>query len=174
MQSTIRLAYDNDDRMSIRSITEFSTQLGVDYDVYASRKLKQDVYRLTDGFKFYSGNKTSGVWVIADKGYLTTGAFLPKWARRWLMPKCAQGTAAIVHSLLTETGNTTAILKQGIPIPLSHAEANRLFDEAMRVVGVFYVKRKILFLAAEWYRLIRKKYRVKSDLKATLEHHYIR
>ena len=104
-----------------------------------------DTWVVIGGVNFYVGTRTREYWVSVPKGYQITGADIPSYFQRWIHPTTMQGKAAIIHNYLCRTGRVRI---DGVQVVVSRRCANRIFNEAMKVAGVGWWKRLVLFFVA--------------------------
>jgi hypothetical protein len=104
-----------------------------------------DTWVVIGGVSFYVGTRTKEYWVYVPKGYQITGADVPRYFQRWLLPTTMEGKAAIIHNYLCRTGRVRI---DGEQVVVHRPEANRIFYEAMKVAGVGWCKRYTLYLVA--------------------------
>lgn len=129
---------------------------------------------VTRGFEYYIGNKEDNTYIYIPKGYLTDGATAPKWVRRWIPAWGNYGGAAIVHDYLCEY---LEMRSQGELICITRAKGDYIFYEAMKVLGVPFVKRSLMYLAVRVYsitvsRNLATPWFMKRSLEADLERQY--
>jgi hypothetical protein len=107
-----------------------------------------DTWVVIGGVSFYVGIRNRGsknYWVYVPKGYSVTGADIPAYFQRWILPTTNAGKAAIIHNYLCRTGRVRI---NGVQVVVDRKEAARIFYQAMRVAGVWLGKRFVLYLAA--------------------------
>lgn len=124
------------------------------YDSEATNKLGRDYWRLVTDVKFYVGDRSDNVWVYIPRGFLTDGATVPRlfW---WLVPPLGRhGLAAIVHDYLCE--HETLYTEEGLT-QITRAEADKIFNEAMRVSQVNRLVRYTMYAAVRLYAFFSKK-----------------
>lgn len=122
--------------------TLFDAPLSVIHDKAASAKLGKKYWRVTVSFKFYVGAEIEDTWVYVPEGYLTDGATTPKFLW-WLLPPWGEyGQAAVVHDILCDD---LLIWKAGQLHAISRKEADDIFYEAMKVAGVSFWKRWLMY-----------------------------
>lgn len=113
--------------------TRFSAPVAIEYAHAESKKLGRDLWRVTDGFKYYVGEENSDKWIDVPRGYLTDGASVPRMLWAVVPPWGSYGAAVIVHDILCEYLTVTLA---GKPHKISRVEADRILAEAMQVLGV--------------------------------------
>lgn len=98
------------------------------------------LYEVQIDFEYHIGKEGSGEIVKVPKGFITDGASIPKFA--WSIiggPLGKYAPAAIVHDILYVRGTYTRRKTDGI------------FLEAMKVLGVFWLKRRTMWLAVRMF-----------------------
>lgn len=118
-------------------------------DSDTSIRTGMDTWVVIGGVSFYVGTRKKEYWVHVPKGYLITGADIPPYFQRWIPPTTEQGKAAILHNYLCRTGRVRI---NGTQVVVDRAEAGRIFYQAMRVAGVWWPKRVILYWVARLYK----------------------
>ncbi len=91
------------------------------------------LYKTTVAFEYYVGSEDSNDTISIPKGYETDGASIPKFA--WSLiggPLGKYAPAAVLHDLLYYTQTRT------------RKESDRIFLEAMKVLGVNRFKRWLM------------------------------
>lgn len=96
---------------------------------------------------YYIGPRVNEHWVCVPNGYRVTGPCVPDFFKDWIKPWDKDGHAVIVHNYLCKIGTSRM---NGERITLSRRKANKVFLEAMGVLGVPLWKRVVLYLAACW------------------------
>lgn len=127
------------------SYLRFDTTKRVEWDLESSVDNSADVYRVIGSMSFYVGERNREYWVHVPHGHRVTGADIPELFRDWIKPTSKEGKAAIIHHYLCSTGKVK-IHKTRMCI--NRTEANWIFLQAMRVAGVGFLKRWIIFLVA--------------------------
>lgn len=87
-------------------------------------------------FRYHVGAENSGEVIDIEKGTITDGATIPWWA--WSIiggPLGPYAPAAVVHDVLYVRGTYT------------RRKSDRIFLEAMKVLKVFWLKRRTMWLA---------------------------
>lgn len=143
---------------------QFDTDLVIQYDSKVSQTLDKDFWRVVKSFTFTVGEGEKAYSVHVPAGFLTDGASVPRpfW---WLLPPWSSyGQAAVMHDLLCETMVQTV---NGAEEPINRAHADWLFREAMKLCGVSYVKRTIMYWGVRFFtglhmRWHRKRYAQKA------------
>jgi hypothetical protein len=127
----------------------FSAPMHVQYDAVASRALGSDHWRVTQGFRYYIQNYDHPAWVYVPAGYLTDGASVPRLFWSLIPPWGAYGQAAVVHDIVCEYLSVTV---DGQPRPVSRSTCDQILLEAMAVLEVPSIKRKVISSAVGLYR----------------------
>lgn len=133
------------------SFTNFTSEAMLQYAREESKILKQDVWRVTEDFKYYLNNCNRELWVSVPRGYLTDGASVPRVLWALIPPHGAYGAAAIVHDILCEY---LSITKNGLPYSISREFADNVLAEAMEVLGVSAKDRRLINLGVAGYRRV--------------------
>lgn len=115
------------------------------YSAELSAKNGVDTWVVLGNMFYYVGQRDEKNWIQIPKGYRITGAKVPRFMRSWLKPCEQGGQAAILHNYLRETGKGKF---DGIRRKVTKKEADRIFLEAMRVVGIPLFKRWALYAGA--------------------------
>jgi hypothetical protein len=98
------------------------------------------------------GKKEDNCWVYVPAGYLTDGASVPAIFWGMLPPWGIYGQAAVLHDYLCEF---LSITRNGVPERISRKQADQIFDEAMKVIGVPDTTRHVLVGAVSIYRTVK-------------------
>lgn len=106
--------------------------------------------QLLKGFSYDVGEVGSGERIDVPMGFVTDFASVPRGFWSFEPPLGAAGKAAVVHDFLYATGGTG--LWRGVPMisrptPYSRAEADGIFRQALKVLGVPAWKRSLLWAA---------------------------
>ncbi|MFJ7316815.1 DUF1353 domain-containing protein, partial [Pseudomonas sp. NPDC098747] len=88
-------------------------------------------------------------WVHVPAGYLTDGASVPRLFWSLIPPWGAYGQAAVVHDIVCEYLSVTV---DGQPQPVTRSACDQILLEAMTVLEVPTVKRKIISGSVGLYR----------------------
>lgn len=131
------------------SFTQFSAPLLIQHDPLASAVLGEDYWRVAKSFRYDIGFEGSQRWVTVPAGYLTDGASVPRIAWSIIPPWGSYGQAAVVHDLLCEY---LTVVENGLPVPITRAEADAIFLEAMTVLKVPEETRELMSNAVDLYR----------------------
>lgn len=124
------------------------------FDNYATNVLGRDYWRLMRDMKFYVGDRADDVWVYVPRGFLTDGATVPRllW---WLVPPQGRhGMAALVHDYLCEH---QTLYSKGELIKIERKQADKIFNEAMKVSQVNTVIRWVMYGAVRAWGIFSKK-----------------
>ena len=153
-------------------IVSFTAKPLIYYDDDASKLLGGDYYRVAESFRYYLGEKYAEQWVYVPAGMLTDLASIPSivWS---ILPPCGKyGAAAIVHDRLC---NTLQITVSGKLVPITRARADEILGEAMEVLEVPWVKRKLISSAVAMYRWVSRTDKpVVSEMQLQLERDWVR
>lgn len=136
------------------TFTNFNTALKLEYLKDYSIIKNQDYWKVIDGFTYYSeilGNQGK-LWVKVPDGFYTDGATIPKVFWSWLPPLSQYGQAAVLHDFLREKGlayfdSEEYIGNEYKELTVTIKQSDYIFLEAMRVLGVGWFKRTVMFLA---------------------------
>lgn len=124
------------------------------FDDYATNVLGRDYWRLMRDMKFYVGEREDDVWVYVPAGFLTDGATVPRlmW---WLVPPQGRhGMAALVHDYLCER---QTLYSKGELIKIDRKQADKIFNEAMKVSQVNTGIRWLMYGAVRLWGIFSKK-----------------
>lgn len=100
---------------------------------------------VSGGLSYYIGPRKEENWVYVPNGYRVTGADVLRPFKDWIKPCDEHGQAVIIHNYLCSTAK---VRMDGERQVLTRKTANKVFLEAMTVLGVPWIKRKILYWAA--------------------------
>lgn len=138
------------------SFTRFNTSLKLEY-IHGSNK---DLWRLLEGFSFYSDKIIPGKRIIVDvpAKLITDGASVPRLLWSWIPPLGDYGQAAVLHDYARTIG-VYSLHGEGLEDPLSPRvlttkQADDLFLEAMEVLKVSRFKRTVMYLAVRAYAIL--------------------
>ncbi|MFJ7316765.1 DUF1353 domain-containing protein [Pseudomonas sp. NPDC098747] len=130
-------------------MSRFSAPLRVQYDAEASKALGGDHWRVTQDFRYYIQHHEYPAWVHVPAGYLTDGASVPRLFWSLIPPWGAYGQAAVVHDIVCEYLSVTV---DGQPQLVTRSACDQILLEAMTVLEVPTVKRKVISGAVGLYR----------------------
>lgn len=141
---------------------------------YAKEILGKEHWVVTKGFEFYVGQKQEDHFVYIPNGYLTDGATVPSFLKRLVPTWGTYGAATIVHDYLCEH---LEVVVKGQRVKITRAESDRIFLEAMEVLGVPKWRRYPMYIAVRLYsKLVAKDkptpWRDKFELEIKLRLHY--
>lgn len=131
------------------SFTEFSAPLNIQYDAEASKALGKDHWRVTKEFRYYIRCQDGGEWVYVPAGYLTDGASVPRLFWPFIPPWGAYGQAAVVHDIICEYLSITV---DGAPHSITREACDEILFDAMAVLEVPVIKRRIIAVGVRLYR----------------------
>lgn len=153
---------------------QFDAELYVQFDHEASKTLDKDYWRIAHAFRYYIDPTEAGEfrqWVYVPLGFLTDGASVPRpfW---WLLPPWGDyGQAAVVHDILCET--FTVYDAAFMPVKINRERADKIFREAMKVAGVNWLTRQVMYYGVRlWAKLGGKPNYARLALKRKLEAEY--
>lgn len=140
----------------MQSFASFNAPMLVIPHPFATAELKKKYWVVSEPFSYYLDDK--GSHVLVPKGFLTDGASVPKIFHRMLPPWGEYGQCAIVHDYLCETGRYYVRNSKGqFDIQtINRKQADEIFFEAMRRIGVPSNKRKYIETAVKLYRVVSK------------------
>ena len=127
------------------SYRKFDATKRVTIDNDLTQKVGETTYAVNGCMSFYVGNRDREYWVHVPHGHRLIGADIPKLFRDWIKPNSIAGKAAVVHHYLCAVGKVRI---KKVRFTVDRYEANLVFLQAMKVAGVFALKRWIIFLAA--------------------------
>lgn len=127
------------------SYLKFDASKRVTVDEESSELHGETIYATSGCMSFYVGARDREYWVHVPHGYKLSGANLPKFFRDWIRPDSVHGKAVVIHHYLCNTGKVK-IAK--VRMTVGRYEANTVFLEAMKVAGVGFFKRWLLYGAA--------------------------
>lgn len=116
-------------------MSQFTTKLVVE-------KINNIYWKLLEGFEYHVGTYPSDEIIKVPAGFITDFASVPKMFRGLIKRDGKHGKAAVIHDYCY----ATAIY--------SKFKADRIFLEAMAVLGVNLWKREIMFHAVLWFGFI--------------------
>lgn len=123
---------------------QFDANLEIRYEDKASFLLEKDYWRVTRSFKYYVGNKEDDIWVYVPAGFLTDGASVPRPFWSIVPPWGKHGQAAVVHDFLVRE---LFLYVKGVKTDINRQEADRIFLEAMKVAGVNWFLRNLMYVS---------------------------
>lgn len=141
------------------TFVRFTSQDKIQYDSAASDILGKDHWRVLEKFRYYVGKEDSDTFIDVPAGYLTDGASIPRIFHSVICPWGRHGQAAIVHDYLCEYLTLTKRVTINdkvyhIPTKITRKECDFIFLEAMRVLEVKPIRRKIMHVAVSSYRVL--------------------
>jgi len=167
MKEIIPQQLSEDDLAVAKTFHQFDARLEIQYDDNASLRLDKNYWRVTKSFKYYVGNREDDIWVHVPAGYLTDGASVPRPFWSIVPPWGRYGQAAVVHDLLVEK---LFYFVKGERVTISRHHADRIFLEAMKVAGVNWFLRHLMYRSVSlWSRLKPKTNKRRYELKQRLE-----
>jgi hypothetical protein len=116
-------------------MSSFTTPLFLEY-------LDGRRWRVVQAFTYYVGELGTGEPITVPADFVTDFASVPRLFWRLLPPTGMYGKAAVIHDYLYQTQDR------------SRADADRIFIEAMEVLGVSRVTRQAMYRAVRlcgWY-----------------------
>lgn len=115
---------------------------------FASKRLSRDYSIVLKGFEYYVGNKEDDVVIRIEPGYITDGATIPRVLSKYIPAWGKWGQASIVHDYLCET---LSVLVHGVKTPITRRQGDRIFLEAMGVLGVPWYQRIVFYAGVRLY-----------------------
>ena len=128
------------------SYRKFDATKRVMVDDDLTQKFGETTYVVNGCMSFYVGNRDREYWVHVPHGHRLNGADIPKLFKGWIKPNSVIGKAAVVHHYLSSVGKVRI---KKVRFTVDRYEANMVFLQAMKVAGVFFIKRWFLFLVAQ-------------------------
>ncbi|MCK9234703.1 MAG: DUF1353 domain-containing protein [Gammaproteobacteria bacterium] len=141
--------------------TKFDTSLKLEYLPEVS-KHDYSKWKVLEPFNFYSlenrFSRVSGeaIHICVHKGFITDGATVPRIFWALLPPLGHYGQAAVLHDYCRFIGVAYLNADFTDPIVLSTKDADRIFLEAMKVLGVGKFKRHLMYCAVRAYSIIKR------------------
>lgn len=118
------------------------------YDYSASDQLGRDYWRVVNTFRFYSVFENQRYYAVVPAGFLTDGASIPRFLW-WLFPPWGRyGQAAALHDRLCEVPQ---LYNESVIHTVNRKYVDRVFYDAMLVVGVPKWKAKLMYLGVRAY-----------------------
>ncbi len=131
-------------------MSSFTAPLVIAYHPEAGGRSK---WRVHQAFQYDLGEEGSGISVEVPEGFMTDGASVPRplW---WLLPPWGRyGQATVVHDKLCTDG--LVVHKDGPTSKLSRKEVDRVFLEAMGVLGVPKWMRHVMYCGVRIYSIVK-------------------
>lgn len=125
-------------------MSSFTTPLKLEY-------LDGRKWKVLEEFDYWIGEEVTGELVVVPAGFITDFASIPRVFWRILPPTDTYGKAALVHDQLYKTGVKT------------RAESDKIFLEAMEVLGVPAWKRYSMYWALRAFGWVAWNEHRKSD-----------
>lgn len=151
------------------SFTRFSKTPAMYYNSEESDKQRKDLWSVMEGFTYYVNNKEDDDNIIVPSGYLTDGASVPRVFWSLIPPWGRYGAAAIVHDYLCDgnpirrySTNVNNVRVYGNYYP-NRKEANKIFNQAMKVLKVPRFTRWTMYTAVRIYGIFKPLNRDKSN-----------
>lgn len=149
------------------SFTNFDPNKSVEINKYATQKLGKQHWVVLNAFEYYVGDKQDDIYVRIPQGYLTDGATIPKPLADLIPAWGKYGAAAIIHDHLCEY---LEVWHKGERRYVSRYEGDKIFYEAMKVLGVPCYKRVLFWCAVRIFSKFKAKERaVRQNRKYKLE-----
>lgn len=153
--------------------TKYDAPLLIQYHQGASEILEKDYWVVTKPFSYYVGEESNNQVVEIPVGYLTDGASVPKAFWGIIPPWGSYGQAAVLHDYLCDYEYSFRYPKvKPVPHALCVKEVrDKIFLEAMEVLGVPKFKRNLMYYAVRfWSRLNVPKLTTQFHRKLLVEH----
>lgn len=125
----------------------FDTQLGITYSKHASLALGRNSWIVKKEFKYIIDGDPLKT-VIVPKGFITDGASVPRLFWSLIPPWGSYGQAVVLHDFLIES---RCYIDNGMRIMISRKEADLIFNDAMKELGVGNLIRSTMFCAVRCY-----------------------
>lgn len=119
-------------------MSSFTKPLVLEFDFEGN---KRKPFKLIDRFSYYTELIDGVEQIDVEAGYRTDFASIPRIFHRILPPTGRYGKAAVIHDWLCDVR----------PKLCSHIVAANVFDEAMAVLGVPWITRKVMVRAVKWF-----------------------
>ena len=112
-------------------------------------------FEVASPFTYYIDKLGGNLKVSIPIGFRTDFASVPRFFWRVIPPIGLYGKAAVVHDYLCENKHAWQIDNQGNSVcyMVSRKEADKIFRDAMQVLGVGKIKRNIMFLGVRLYSI---------------------
>ena len=112
-------------------------------------------FEVASPFTYYIDKLGGNLKVSIPIGFRTDFASVPRLFWRVIPPIGLYGKAAVVHDYLCENKHAWQIDNQGNSAcyMVSRKEADKIFRDAMQVLGVGKIKRNIMFLGVRLYSI---------------------
>lgn len=134
------------------SFTRNSPRNVMAYHNDASSLLGKPMWVITKPFEYHVGELGSDEVVKVPQGFLTDGSSLPKVLFKFAQPWTEKGLAVVLHDYLRQTQTTEY---KGIPVPVDNDFADKVFTEALGVLGLAKYKQVIIKVSMGLWRLFR-------------------
>lgn len=154
----------------------FDAPAMIQYSPAASKAIGKDLWMVVIPFSFYTGNKEDNRTVTIPNCYLTDGATVPRIFWGFVPPWGAYGQAVILHDYLCEY---LTVMNNGVPESISRKQADKMLNEAMKVIGVPSYLRIPIYNMVNVFRIIfnrrkpnlnRKKKMLEDRLRAEMSY----
>ena len=118
-------------------------------------ELKLKPFKVYYSFTYYIDKLGGDLKVDITTGFRTDFASIPRPFWSVVSPVGRHGKAAVVHDYLCEYKMAWRLLETGdwVMYPVSRKEADEIFLEAMKVLGVGSVKRNTMFWGVRLYSI---------------------
>ena len=112
-------------------------------------------FEVVSNFTYYIDKLGGNLEVSIPIGFRTDFASVPRFFWRVIPPIGLYGKAAVVHDYLCENKHAWQVSEQGSwsYYAVSRKEADKIFRDAMAVLGVGKVKRNIMFWGVRLYSI---------------------
>ena len=143
------------------TFTNFNTSLKLEYLKDYSIIKGKSYWRVIDGFTYYSDTlKNHGkLWIEVPDSFYTDGASIPRIFWSWIPPLGQYGQAAVLHDYLRKYKRAYLDKKIGINskcVYLDLKEIDKIFLEAMKVLGVSKFKRYTMYYAVRIFTILKE------------------
>ena len=108
--------------------------------LFWKRKVKKHYWVVHEPFKYHVGSLSSSDIIRISKGFVTDFASVPSWAWRIIPPDGVYSQAACLHDFMCEFPDR------------SQDEIDRIFKEAMGVLGVPSWKKNAMYQAVRAFQ----------------------
>lgn len=128
--------------------TSYIAESNVVPNSFATKRLGRNYSVVLEGFEYYVGNKDNEIVITISPGYITDGATIPRFMRKYIPAWGKYGQAAIIHDYLCEC---LSVKVRGKPRRITRRQGDLIFLEAMGVLDVPLYQRIIFYSAVRFY-----------------------
>ena len=135
------------------SFTRFDKDVAIRYAHKASDMFDKDYYYTTEPFTYHIDEYPSNKIVTVPVGFLTDGASIPRALWFWASPIGRHAQAAILHDYLCEY---LTIQEDGHPVSITRKEADKIFKESLKILGVSNARANMMYGGVSAYRKVKR------------------